>query len=68
MIGHIMSDPFNKNKVKPVNLNVAIVHVKKFKKTKEFTTITEVLAFQKNNKIWDHTEVISCVCVCITCL
>jgi hypothetical protein len=60
-----MSDPFNKNKVKPVNLNVALVHVKKFKKTEEFTTITEMLVFQKNNKIWEHTEAIICVYVCV---
>jgi len=46
-----------RSKVKLVNLNAAIVHVKQIKKTPEFSTITELVAFQKNNKILEHTAV-----------
>ena len=46
-----------RNRVKPVNLNAAIVHVKQIKETREFSTITELLVFQKNNKILEHTAV-----------
>jgi hypothetical protein len=54
MIGPIISDPF---KVKSVNLNAANVHVKQIKTTREFSTITELLAFRKNSNILEHTAV-----------
>jgi len=36
-----------RNKVKPVNLSAAIVHVKQSKNPREFSTITELWAFRK---------------------
>jgi hypothetical protein len=45
-----------RNKVKPVNLNAAIAHVEKIKKKPEFSTITELLVFNENNKIMEHAE------------